>query len=993
MNEPVRARLSRFIAVILLFTGGLLPARASHVSGVDISFTCISGNTFWVTLNLFRDCSGIPMDPTETIDLESDCGQSFTLTLNQAPNSGYEISQLCPQFMPLSDCNSGGYPGMEFYTYTAQVTLNPPCDGWTASWSTCCRNPTVNSPGSSAADIYAEATINTVTAPCNNSPVFTSQPIPFVCANQPVSYNYGVYDPDGDSLSFSLISAMETATQNLAYGAGYSGTNPIPGITLDPATGEVNFTPTQVGNYIVVIEVTEYDALGNVIGTVMRDMQFTVIACTNVIPDAPASITNLSGNALMTGPFSLEMCVGNNFCIDLVFTDQDVGDSLTLTTNVQQVLPGATFTQTGVNPATATICWQSIPGTSPVSAFTVFAEDDACPVTGLNQQTVSVTFLPRTLTNPDTTLCWLTPVQLNATGGTAFNWTVLSGEPMVLGGNFSCNPCDDPVASPSITTTYMVTSNLVGACLNMDTVTINVVPDFGFSAIVPQDATCHGDSDGTIAVTPWGNAGPPWTYTLAQAGATVSTTTVNGPYTFTGLPFGTYDLTLSQALGCAHDTVVDIGQPPPMSIVANDTTICLTTDAVIQAQAAGGNPGGYTYTWNQGLVGNGPHTVGPMATTPYAVFATDSQGCTSPTDTATVTLHPPLALVLAGPDSICINSSAVLTAAPSGGNGGPYTVSWEQVGAGSLGTGTVKNVTPTTFSTWYRATLTDNCGTPAVVDSLHIQWYAAPAPNFVADKLEDCHPAGITFTNLTDPNDVGPLCVWNFGDGNTTTGCGSVFNSFQNVGCYDITLTVTSPEGCVGDTTFPQYVCARPYPVADFGWSPSYATVFEPVVSFQNSSQFDVAWTWWFDEGCTPDSAFIPDPIVEFPSDDEGTYPVWLRVVNEYGCPDSIQKFVRVESAFFVFVPNVFTPDGDGINDTFGAQGLGIDENNFRLTIYDRWGREVWIGTDPFLWWDGSHGANGGQPVMKGVYAWKLEVKDKYKGFNKEMLGHVTVTR
>jgi gliding motility-associated-like protein len=382
-----------------------------------------------------------------------------------------------------------------------------------------------------------------------------------------------------------------------------------------------------------------------------------------------------------------------------------------------------------------------------------------------------------------------------------------------------------------------------------------------------------------------------------------------------------------------------------------------------------------------------------MATTSYAVFATDVEGCTSQVDSATVTLHPALSLVTAGPDSICIDASAVLTAAPSGGNGGPYTLAWEEVGAGPIGNGTAITVTPTVFSTWYTVTLSDNCATPPITDSLHIQWYRAPEPDFVADKLEDCYPAGITFTNLTDPSDVGPSCVWNFGDGNTASGCASVFNSYQNVGCYDVTLTITSPEGCVGDTTFPQYVCARPYPVADFGWSPAYATVFEPMVSFQNNSQFDVAWTWWFDQGCTPDSAFIPDPIVEFPSDDEGTYPVWLRVVNEYGCPDSVQKFVRVESAFFVFLPNVFTPDGDGVNDTFGAQGLGIDESNFRLSIYDRWGRIVWEGTNPYLWWDGTHGGSGGEPVMQGVYAWKLEVRDKYKGFNKEMLGHVTVTR
>ncbi len=989
-----RLRLSLKHSLLILGCLVLGPdVRASHISGVDIGYECLGGNTYLITLNLFRDCSGIPMATTETVDLISSCGQSFSVTMNLAPGTGYEISQLCPPALPNSDCNNGGYPGMQSWTYQAQVTLNPPCNSWTMSWSTCCRNGTINSPNSTAADIYAEAVLNTATAPCNNAPIFTAQPIPFVCENQPVSYNYGVYDPDGDSLVFSLISAMEDATTNISYGAGYSGSVPIQGITLDPNTGEVNFTPTLSGNYIVVVQVDQYDANGNLVGTVMRDMQFTVIACTNIIPDAPASITNLSGSAVMTGPTQLQLCLGDQFCLDLVFYDQNPQDSVILTTNALVALPGATFTQTGANPATATICWQSIPGTSPITTFTVFAEDNACPVTGLNQQTVTLEFLPRTTTIPDSLLCSPAPVTLSAYGGSTFTWSVLSGEPIQLGVNFSCNPCADPVATPSITTTYMVQSDLQTNCVNTDTVTITVVQPFGFGTLSAQDATCNGDSDGWVFVEPWGTAGPPWTMDLNINGAAFATTTAQGPYTFQGVPYGTYEVVLSEVNGCSHDTTVLIDQPAPMTILASDTTICLTTDAVIHAQASGGNPGGYTYTWDQGLVGNGPHTVGPMATTSYAVFATDGQGCTSPVDSATVTLHPALNMITAGPDSICINSSTTLTAVPSGGNGGPYTLAWEQVGYGPIGSSTSVSVTPSTFTTWYTVTLTDNCGTPAEVDSLHIQWYAAPAPDFVADRFEDCYPAGITFTNLTDPNDVGPSCVWNFGDGNTATGCGSVFNSYQTVGCYDVSLTITSPEGCVGDTTFPQYVCARPYPVADFTWTPSYATVFEPNVQFENQSQFDVAWTWWFDEGCTPDSAFVPDPLVRFPDQDEGTYPVWLRVVNEFGCPDSVEKFIRVESAFFVFVPNVFTPDGDGINDTFGAQGLGIDPTNFRLTIYDRWGQELWTGTDPYKWWDGTYSGNGGEPVMQGVYAWKLEVKDKYKGFGHEYLGHVTVTR
>ncbi|MCB0789272.1 MAG: hypothetical protein KDB75_08220, partial [Flavobacteriales bacterium] len=147
---------------------------ASHISGVDISWTCVGNNYYQVTLNLFRDCSGITMSSTQELDVTSDCGQSFSVTMNQVPGSGQEISQLCTSVLPQSDCNNGGYPGMEHYTYQATVFLFPPCDGWTLAWTDCCRNPSVNVPTSSVDDIYADVTVNTVTAPCNDSPVFTA---------------------------------------------------------------------------------------------------------------------------------------------------------------------------------------------------------------------------------------------------------------------------------------------------------------------------------------------------------------------------------------------------------------------------------------------------------------------------------------------------------------------------------------------------------------------------------------------------------------------------------------------------------------------------------------------------------------------------------------------------------------------------------------------------------------------------------------------------
>ena len=85
--------------------------------------------------------------------------------------------------------------------------------------------------------------------------------------------------------------------------------------------------------------------------------------------------------------------------------------------------------------------------------------------------------------------------QLNAEGGTQFTWSVLSGHPIQVGVNFTCNPSENPGRRPDNTTTYIVTSDLTGSCINGDTVTVFVVPDFTFQVtqsdtVVPGGSRC-----------------------------------------------------------------------------------------------------------------------------------------------------------------------------------------------------------------------------------------------------------------------------------------------------------------------------------------------------------------------------------------------------------------------------------------------------------------------------------------------------------------------
>lgn len=565
---------------------GLLPCGltfASHVPGGQITYECIGPNTYQITLTLFEDCSTAFTGTTpETINISNDCGLP-----NPAPLSAtqvlyqQEVSQLCPT--ALSTCDGGIYPGTYMHTYTGIVTLTGPCDSWHFSYTSCCRNVATNSTAMDS--YYWEATLDNSLAPCNNSPTFAAAPIPYVCVGEPVCYSFGVIETDGDSISFAFINAMSTGpSTSIIYSPGYTGATPIPGIVLDPTTGQINFTPLTAGNYIVCVQITEYDEFGNVIGTVIRDIQFVVINCVNDVVDCNTAGTipssSIVGAVVQTGPTSLQMCEGVPFCFTVSFTDPDATDILTLTSNVGLVLPGSTITTTSGNTATATICWEPPAGSAGAyNSFSIVVADNACPVSGVQTVVYTMDVISGTVASPNTIICGSQSANLEAEGGSTFTWSVLSGDPIVVGSNFSCNPCSNPVAQPSVTTTYLVTSDLIGACSNTDTVTVTVVPDFNFSVTQSATSSCLLN-DIFVNTTITGGAGTgPFTYSWTPTGVPGFGPTNAPNPVFTPTVPGGYDfvLTVSNSFGC---TYIDTVQVSVASAYAPDISATTSMDTV-----------------------------------------------------------------------------------------------------------------------------------------------------------------------------------------------------------------------------------------------------------------------------------------------------------------------------------------------------------------------------------------------------------------------------
>jgi hypothetical protein len=364
-------------------------SRAEHLSGGSITYECLGGNTYTVTLTLFRDCSGEPMIP-QSLRFANDCGVIFTLSDLQ-PQEVSDVSPLCQSEAGNSACNGGPQPGYQAYIYRQTVFLSP-CNAWTISWFVCCRRSSINVTGNPG--LYIEARLNNLGGVCNNSPAFSDPGVPAVCSGQQVVYNAGASEPDGHTLSYRFIEARFGTPDPfpVLYNFPFFGLEPFTGMLMDPNTGQITFTPTTQGVIVVAFQVDEYAADGTWIGSVMRDFPFLVLSCSNIVPPPTSgSITEVSGTGSQSGDRSARICSNGTVCLDLVFIDPDGGQSLSISSNLDVVLPEATVTNTGTNPLNVQICWDATDAPPGQRTFVIQANDGACPIPGTQSYTYQVT--------------------------------------------------------------------------------------------------------------------------------------------------------------------------------------------------------------------------------------------------------------------------------------------------------------------------------------------------------------------------------------------------------------------------------------------------------------------------------------------------------------------------------------------------------------------------------------------------------------------------
>lgn len=383
--------IKSFIAITLaLLAFAAQKAYASHAAGAELLYEHVSGNTYKITYKFYRDCTGISEPSSLNCCYFNSCSPSAinSIILNKisGPN-GTEVALSCPGFG--TTCGSGSTPGYREWIYTGIVTLATQCNYWTFYVGENARNSTITNlvnPGSQT--LYVETTFDNLAANGNSSPYFTVKPVPYTCVGSPYIFNNGAVDPDGDSLSFDIVAPLDGPTTCQAYpnptaiafvNSSYNLIdNPIDcgnSFSIDPQTGAISFTPISQQRGVVTVRVKEWRN-GQVIGTILRDLQIVVLPCNNISPTLNIPANTLNNATLANG--QITMCANETgaFCYDIVAPNPAA--TLQVSDNHLITIPTSTINYSGMGTDSVRGCFSWTPTAANAGLNTVNITSSGC---------------------------------------------------------------------------------------------------------------------------------------------------------------------------------------------------------------------------------------------------------------------------------------------------------------------------------------------------------------------------------------------------------------------------------------------------------------------------------------------------------------------------------------------------------------------------------------------------------------------------------------
>lgn len=885
--------------VVILLCSSVKETYASHAVGADLTYTCLGGNNYRFFFTLYRDCAGIPVNVSYTIAGTSPCGGSLSITVNK--DSTNEIAHTCSTAVTRCASAASAIMGIEANYYHGDITLPYVCNHWTFGMSPaiCNRNSAItNIPTASSYCLYVQATLNNAAVQCDNSPTFTNMPVAFLCAGQVQFFNHGAYDPDGDSLAFTMYTPHSDALNDVTYIAGLSATQPVtytaPDSTrFNTATGDIRILANAAQITVIAVRADEYRN-GVLIGSVERDIQIIVEACT----DQPPTLTGINGGI----GFIYTACSNAPFCFTVRSADLDAADNTTITWNGG--IPGGTLTTTSTHRDTAHFCWSPTDAdtlTNP-HVFTATVTDNACPTFQSNIYTYIIN-VHGVIANagPDqTVLCGgtanLHAIGLGAMGG-PYTYTWLPG------GTVGQDLLGVGVGNYQVVVSSQVSTNPNLSCTDTDEVVVNAgagAPNVTFnSAMAAVCSRTFNFTDGSTvngggSILSWA-----WDFGDPASGANNTSTSQNPAHTFSGSGSYTVTLAANAGPGCDGQHTFQIVIAPLPVANFTGTSVCQGIASSFNSGLTSGNISNWNWNFNNGggstsTAQNPSYTFTAAGTYNVLLSVTDNNGCV---DDTTITIN-----IYANPTadagldaSVCNGSSATLTATGAG-PGGTYL--W------SSGQNTASITDSPVVTTVYTVTVTTVNGCQDT-DNATINVNSMPVANAGVDAAI-CQGASTTLT--ATGAGAGGTYTWNPGN---ISGA-SITVSPGSTQIY--TVTATSGPGCT--STDQVQVTVNAAPVANAGADQSVCDGSSATLTATGGTNF-----LWIGTGQTTASLVVAPAVTT-------TYQV--QVSNAGGCPDTDAVLVTVNPIPVASFTNS-GPVCEGGNITF------TDQSNVSTGTINQW--------------------------------------------------------